>query len=166
MKKVKILFLACLAIGFYFLTGCSKSNNTNTTTKTPDSVYTSAWITLAMDSVAASQDWEQKIVAPAITSAVLQHGVLLGYGAFLNNNNDTVVNQALEFNMFQTFLVDTVWLQSGFNNSGLWYRYVVIPGHVLTTMGLTPMQARSLTYAELTKLIAPAAKKSESPTIQ
>jgi hypothetical protein len=92
--------------------------------------------------------------------------VVLGYGAYLNSANDTVVENALEFDMYQTFSVGNILLQAGFDNSGLWYRYVVVPGHVLTTKGLTPMQARSLTYAEITRIISPAAKQGNSPTIQ
>ena len=87
----------------------------------------------------ADSFYEQQISAPAITSAILQDGVVLGYGAYLDNNNDTLVANALEF-MLESFTVGNILLQ-GADNSGLWYRYVTIPGHVLTTKGLTPMQA-------------------------
>jgi len=110
-------------------------------------------------------NYEQTISAPAITSAILNDGVVLGYGAYLNQSNDTVVEQALEFDMFQTFSVGNILLQSGFDNSGLWYRYVIIPGHVLTTRGITPVEARSMNYAEIMKTFPPGARKSETPSI-
>ena len=164
MRKVTIFFLTATIIGIFSLISCSKTNNNTVTT--PDSVYTSAWITLAMDTVPTDQDWEEIVSAPAITSAILDNGVVLGYGAYLDANNDTVVSQAIEFDMFQTFYIGNILLQSGGDNSGLWYRYVTIPGHVLTTKGLTPIQVKSLTYAEVTKLFPPAAKQTASPTIQ
>lgn len=107
-------------------------------------------------------NYEETLPAPAITSSILQNGVILGYGAYLNQNNDTVEEAAIEFDMYQTFKVDSILLQAGFNNSGLWYRYVTIPGHVLATKGLTPAEVRSMSYAEITRMFSPAAKKSES----
>lgn len=164
MRKVKIFFLTAAVIGFFSLIGCSKSNNNSS--PSTDSVYTSSWTTLAMSFNSTDSDYEQNISAPAITSAILDDGVVLGYGAYLNNNNDTVVEQALEFDMYQTFSVGNIFLQAGFDNSGLWYRYVIIPGSVLTTNNLTPLEAKSLSYAEVTKLLSPAARKSNSPAIQ
>jgi hypothetical protein len=163
VRKVKIFFLTATVIGFFSLFGCSKSSNS---APAADSVFTSSWITLAMNYNSTDSDYEQQISAPAVTSAILNYGVVLGYGAYLNNANDTVVESAIEFDMYQTFSVGNILLQAGFDNSGLFYRYVIIPGHVLTTKGLTPMQARSLTYAEVTKLISPAANKATSPSIQ
>ncbi len=164
MKKVSIFFLTATIIGLFSLISCSKSSNKTVTT--PDSVFTSPWITLALDSSAADQDWEETITAPAVTSAILDDGVVLGYGAYLDLNNDTVVSAAIEFDIFQTFYVGNVFLQAGADDSGLWYRYVTIPGHVLTTKGLTPIQAKSLSYAEITKLFSPAVKSAGAPTVQ
>jgi hypothetical protein len=138
VRKVTIFFLTATIIGLFSLISCSKSNNNTVTT--PDSVFTSPWITLVMDSNSnTNQDWEEALTAPAITSAILDDGVVLGYGVIL----DAVAN-----------------------DNGLWYRYVTVPGHVLATKGLTPVQAKSLSYAEITKLFPPAAKNASSPTIQ
>jgi hypothetical protein len=166
VRQIKISLLAVVSIGFFSLIGCSKSNKNSTPAASgSDSVFTSRWITLAMTFNPIDSNFEDTLVAHAITAAIIDDGVVLGYGAYLNSNNDTVVEQAIEFDMFQTFLVNTVILQAGFNNSGLWYRYVTIPGHVLATKGLTPMEVRAMNYAEITKLFAPAATKSESPGI-
>jgi hypothetical protein len=165
VRKVTIFFLTATIIGLFSLISCSKTNNNTVTT--PDSVFTSPWITLVLDSNSSTLgDWEETISAPAITSAILDDGVVLGYGAYLDLNNDTVVSAAIEYDIFQTFYVGNIFLQSGANDNGLWYRYVTIPGHVLTTKGLTPIQAKSLSYAEITKLFPPAAKSASSPTIQ
>jgi hypothetical protein len=164
VRKVKIFFLTAAVIGFFSLIGCSKSNNSPASTS--DSVYTSPWTTLTMTYSTTDSDYEENISAPAITAAILDDCVILGYGAYLNNNNDTVVEQAIEFDMYQTFSVGNILLQAGFDNSDLWYRYVIIPGNVLTTNNLTPLEAKSLSYAEITRLLSPAAKQSSSPTIQ
>ena len=163
MRKVKIFFLACAAVGFFSLIGCTKNNTT--TVNHPDSVYTSNWVTLTFTPNYTDSLYEDSIMTSNITSAILQNGVVLGYGAYLDpNTQDTVESAALEFGIYQTFSVGKILLQSVYDNSGLWYRYVIIPGHVLTTKGLTPQQARSLSYAEATKL-ASAAKESTSATI-
>ena len=167
MRKVKVLFLASAIIGLFSLMGCTKNNNTTTTVNHPDSVYTSSWVTLAFTANYTDSLYEEKLAAPGITSAIIQSGVVLGYGAYLDpTTQDTVVSAALEFGIYQTFSVDTVFLQSVYNNSGLWYRYVAIPGHVLSTRGMTPIQARSLSYAEATKLFGSPAKKATAPTVQ
>ena len=110
-------------------------------------------------------DYEQQLGAPAITSSILQDGLILGYGAYLNQNNDTVEEAAIEFDMYQTFALNSILLQLGFDNSGLWYRYVTIPGHVLVAKGLTPRKSDQWSYAEVTKILTQAAKKSESPSV-
>jgi hypothetical protein len=164
VRNLKNIFLAATAIGFISLIGCTKNNTT--TIKSPDSVYTSNWTTLNMTANFTDSDYEQTISAPAITSAILNDGVILGYGAYLNNNNDTVVENAVEFDMFQTYSVGSILLQAGADNSGLWYRYVIVPGQVLAQKNLTKLEAKSLSYAEITKVLAPAAKQSTTPTVQ
>lgn len=164
MRKVSIFFLTATVIGFFSLTSCTKNNTT--TVNHPDSVYTSSWVTLAFTPNYTDSLYEQKISAPAITSAILQDGVVLGYGAYIDpTSQDTVESAVLEFGIYQTFSIGNILLQSVYDNSGLWYRYVIVPGHVLTTKGLTPQQARSLTYAEATKMFGSPAKQVKAPTI-
>jgi hypothetical protein len=165
VRKVTIFFLTAATIGFFSLTSCTK--NTTTTVNHPDSVYTSSWVTLAVVLNATDSLYEENITAPAITSAILQDGVILGYGAYINTGNqDTVESAALEFGIYQTFSVGNILIQSVYQNSGLFYRYVIVPGHVLTTKGLTPQQAKNLSYAEATKLFGSAASKSTAPAVQ
>lgn len=168
VRKVKIVLLAATVIGFFSLIGCSKSNNNNNDpASTSDSVYSSSWTTLSMTYNATDSDYEQTITAPAITSAILNDGVILGYGAYISpTTQDTVEEAAIEFDLYQTFSVGKILLQSGFDDTNLWYRYVIIPGNALTTKGLTPLQAKSLTYAEVTKLFGAATKRSATPTVQ
>ncbi|HEV3325458.1 MAG TPA: hypothetical protein VG052_07620 [Puia sp.] len=164
MRTVKIFFLAVIVIGLFSMIGCTKNNTTTVYTK--DSVFTSNWITLAMDSNSTNQDWEQTISAPAITASILDHGVVLGYGAYVINNTDTLVEQALEFNMFQTFSVGSILLQTGQDLSGLLiYRYVIVPGSILAGTKLTPQQLKSMNYTEVTKLLSTAGKTGSASTL-
>ena len=165
MRKVTIFFLTATTIGFFSLTSCTKNNTT--TVNHPDSVYSSAWTTLEVVLNNTDSLYEENITAPSITSAILRTGVILGYGAYINpNTQDTVESAVLEFGIYQTFSVGNIFIQSVYQNSGLFYRYVIVPGSVLTTKGLTPIQAKSLSYAEATKLFGSAATKVVSPAIQ
>jgi hypothetical protein len=163
VRKFKIFFLAAIVIGVFSMIGCTKK--TTTTVYTQDSVYSSSWITLAMTFSGTDSDYEQTISAPAVTSSILSTGVVLGYGAYVNNNNDTVEEAALEFDMYQTFSVGSIFLQAGFDNSGLFYRYVVVPGNVLAATKLTPAELKSMNYTEVTKLLSTTAKQAVASTL-
>lgn len=89
----------------------------------------------------------------------------MGYGAYVSTQGDTVEEAALEFDIYQTFSVGSILLQSNYDNSGLFYRYVIIPGNVLATTGMTRQQVKNMTYTEVTKVLSNAAKQSSSPSI-
>jgi hypothetical protein len=158
VRKFKIFFLSAIVIGVFSMIGCTKK--TTTTVYTQDSVYSSNWVALAMDSNATNQDWEQTISAPAVTASILSTGVVLGYGAYVVSQGDTVEEASLEFDMYQTFSVGSIFLQAGFDNSGLLYRYVVVPGNVLAGTKLTPAELKAMNYTEVTKLLSTTAKQA------
>ena len=163
MRKFKIFFLTAIVIGFFSMIGCTKNNTSTVYTK--DSVYSSSWVTLAMSYNTTDSAYEQTITAPAVTSSILNTGVVLGYGAYVNNNNDTVEEAALEFDMYQTFQVGAIFLQSGFDNTGLFYRYVVVPGSVLAATKVTPKELKAMSYTEVTKLLGTTAKQAAAPAL-
>jgi hypothetical protein len=162
VRKFKIFFLATVVIGFFSMVGCTKKDTT--TVYTRDSVYSSSWITLGMSFNGTDSDYEQTISAPAVTSSILSTGVVLGYGAYVNSANDTVEEAALEFDMYQTFSVGSILLQAGFDNSGLFYRYVVVPGSVLAATKVTPKELKSMSYTEVTKLLGTTTAKQAAPS--
>jgi hypothetical protein len=177
VRNLKIFFLASTIVGFFSLIGCSKSNNNNNNSSSgKDSIYYSQWMTIAMQPTDAGDTiYTETISAPKVTSAVADGGAVLSYlcEPGFPNTGDTTVTNAVEFGMYTTFVPGSIQLTTlGYLNdystsiTHLLYRYVVIPGTVLTTKGLTPKQARSLTYAEVTKLIGSPARQTESPTIQ
>jgi hypothetical protein len=163
VRKFKIFFLTATIAGIISMIGCTKK--TTTTTYTQDSVYSSNWITLAMTFNGTDSDYEQTITAPAVTSSILNTGVVLGYGAYISSSNDTVEEAALEFDMYQTFQVGSIFLQSGYDNTGLFYRYVVVPGNVLAATKLTPIELKSMSYTEVTKLLGTTAKQAAASTL-
>jgi len=173
VRKVTIFFLTATVIGFFSLIGCSKSNNNNNSSG-KDSIYYSPWLTITMQPTDAGDTiYEENISAPALTSAVAADGAVVSYlgEPGFPSTGDTTNETALDFGLYTSFVPGTITLTSlgylnDFTNYGFLYRYVIIPGNVLTTKGLTPKQARSLTYAEITKLFPPPAKETASPTIQ
>ena len=174
MRKVTIFFLTATVIGFFSLIGCSKSNNNNNSSG-KDSIYYSPWMTITMlPTDAGDTIYEENISAPALTSAVAADGAVVGYlgEPGFPSTGDTTVESAIDFGLYTSFTTGSIGLTSfGYlndfstSNSSFLYRYVIIPGNVLTTKGLTPKQARSLTYAEITKLFPSQAKETASPTI-
>ena len=164
MRKFKIFFLTATVAGIISMIGCTKNNTTTVYTK--DSVFSSNWTTLVMDSSSTSDGaWEQTISAPAVTASILDNGVVLGYGAYVSTGTDTVVEQAFEFGLYQTLSPGSIFLQSVFNNNGLFYRYVIVPGSVLAGTKMTPQELKSMSYTEVTKLLGTTAKQAAAPTL-
>jgi hypothetical protein len=184
VKNLKIGFLTAAAIGFIILmggmTGCTKK--TTTTVITPDSVYSSGWLDFSMTlNVDQNNDtaYISTFTNSAITPAVVNDGIVLSYLGFASGSgatSDTVAEQALEYDVLTNFQVGSVNIESfpfdngGFgdistSNSGLYYRYVIVPGRLLTTTGLTRQQLKSLNFTEVTKLLQSAPRSASSPAL-
>ena len=172
MSKVKIFFLASTVIGFFFLVGCSKSNNTTVQA----TVYYSPWLTITMAPTDAGDTiYEGTIAASKLTQTVINTGAVL---TFLGqpgypSTNDTAAESAVDYGLYSTLVPGSIQLLSlGYlhdfttSNSGFLYRYVIVPGTVLETTGMTKQELQSKSYAEATKLIAAAAQKASTPTVQ
>jgi hypothetical protein len=173
VRKLKIFFLASAVVGFFSLIGCSKSSNNNSSSNS-DPIYYSAWITIAEQPTNPGDTiFAETISAPKVTSAIVNNGAVLGYLGQPGSPSagDTTVESGVDFGLYSDFTVGSIDLVSfgldfSTSNSGLLYRYVIIPGTTLTTKGLTPMEVRSLSYAEVTKIFGSPAKQTATPTIQ
>ena len=172
MSKVKIFFLASTVIGFFFLVGCSKSNNTTVQA----TVYYSPWLTITMAPTDAGDTaFQGTIAASKLTQAALNTGAVLTYlgEPGFPSTGDTAVESAVDYGLYSTLVPGSIELLSfGFgndfstSNSGFLFRYVLVPGTVLETTGMTKQELQSKSYAEATKLIAAAAQKASTPTVQ
>lgn len=186
MKILKIGFLTAAAIGFIILmggmTGCTKK--TTTTIITPDSVYSSGWLNFTMTAETDQNNdtaYVSTFTNSKITQAVVNYGIVLSYLGYPSGSgatSDTVAEQALEYDVLTNFQVGSVSIESfpidqgGFgdlstdnSNSDLYYRYVIVPGSVLTTTGLTRQQLKSLNFTEATKLLQSAQRSASSPVL-
>jgi hypothetical protein len=138
-----------------------------------DSVLHSSWITLNVtidtftnmgqpDSI-----FFDTLTAPAITQAVLDSGVILSYVQNLFNNDGSIVN-VLDYSGYLevTYKVDEIDISVLSDISGAQFRYVVIPGSILTQSvsfkNYTKQQIRSMDFATATRLVNEATNKSGS----
>jgi hypothetical protein len=173
VRKLKIFFLAVTVIGFVSLTGGCKKTYT-TVVQNKDSVFSSGWLTISdtaeiIDNF-GDTGYIQTFKNSAITSAVVSDGVVLSYLGYVVATADTASQQASELAVSTLYQVGSVTIQSvppdnggigDLNGQGLFYRYVIVPGYVLTTNNLTKQQAKSMSYTEITKLLSTA--KTSSP---
>jgi hypothetical protein len=168
VKKFFHVSLAAVAVALVLFSSCSKGpkGDTGATGAAgpagPDNVFYSPWLTLTMtDSVEASFNNDtvavQNVFAPAITQPILDSGLVLEYIEVLDNNGNTIEENA-EANMECTLSLGAIYLNAPFDFSGFGFRYVAIPGSVLTTIestsGLSATQIKNLPYAQASKLVA------------
>ena len=169
MRKLKVIFsAAALVISIVSLIsvgGCTK--NTNNTYQTKDSVYHSAWITLSMTGTNHDSLWYEDIAAKSVTAAIIRGGAVLGYvGAA--SSGDTTALSASEYGLSQLLNVGNIEVQSYLTNqSGLLYRYVVIPGNVLTTTfkGFSQDQLKRMSFTDVEKAINAGASSGQGNTL-
>jgi hypothetical protein len=163
MKKLNLLFLVsslALFAGIVTTTSCSKSSSTPAA---KDSVLYSNWITLKMISQGVDNDpasptygyetFAEEVPAPAINKAIMNKGLILTYVQGVISGDTTVINA--EGLLSEFFYAGRIELSSvGIDYSGLKYRYVVIPGNILTNKynGVPVQQLKSMTYANSLKL--------------
>jgi hypothetical protein len=152
----------------FSVTSCKKT--TNNTTVVQDSIYYSAWSTLSMtqDVVSAGDTlYIQDITAPKITASVVSKGAVVAYYGYVSQSGDTAVfNEAeLGYESGVTFAVGLIEV-TGYNTdlSGALFRYVVIPGNVLTTSfnGMTQQQLNKMSFTDLQKTINSAKQTSKN----
>lgn len=114
------------------------------------------------------------VSASNITAAIVSGGAVLtylgepGYPAA----GDTAAESAVDFGLYSTLVPGSIELESfGYENdfstvnSGFLIRYIVIPGNVLATTGLTRQQLKSMNFTEVTKALHPASSQSPSPAL-
>ena len=172
VSKVKIFFLTATVIGVFSLIGCSKSNSS---TSTKDSVYYSPWLTITMAPTDAGDTaFTGTISASSITASVVRGGAVMTYlgSPGFPSAGDTAAESAVDYGLYSSFVLGSIDLLSfGYgndfstSNSGFVFRYVVIPGTILETTGLTRQQLSKMNYTEVTNLLHPASRQAPSPSL-
>jgi len=172
MKKLGLVAFAFMGM-VAIMSSCSKGNSTNTTTIKQDSVIHSPWITLSMSIIGTQANtsggtdtfYRQTITAPSITQRILDSGVVLTYLSFIDNTGATNMVSASPYFNPELILLGQIQLNStNVDWSTYSFRYVVIPGSVLSTnsvlKGLTKAQLKAADYS----VIANAVGLSKSST--
>jgi hypothetical protein len=166
MKHVKSL-LAVATIVIMGLIGCSKGSTGPAGPAGPagpDSVMYSDWITLNTPYNTNDSLFEDTIVAPAITSGIIDSGVILTYIQYPDQNNltHTVSVSSLGGFVFEDYIVGKINIGSpNVDLTGLLYRYVIIPGSKKTNgvtagkvKGYTPTELKAMSYDQLRQVLA------------
>jgi hypothetical protein len=172
VKNRTLLSLLTLATGIIIMmtTSCKKGDTGPAGAAGPDSVFYSNWITLQMTPQQGDTSFAQTIQAPAITSAILDKGSVVGYiltGDAINNADSSIVDANFFAN--QTFSVGKVELLAYYQDlTGNLYRYVVIPGTIAVTdvsgtvQHYTADQLKKMGYQQVSQLLSIPAKGAGS----
>jgi hypothetical protein len=165
VKKIKLLSLAGL-VAVIALASCSKGSNgaTGATGATgpagPDSVLHSAWIALAMTLSVSSGDstYTQNISASAITQNILDSGMVISYLEVIDNNGNSLVENAASILEVEYVVgaINVFGYGTYGDYSGYGFRYVIIPGTILTNSvlkGMSKAQIQNLSYDKLNAIV-------------
>ena len=137
----------------------------------PDSVLHSVWITLNTPLTSDSL-YEQAITATALTSRIIDSGVVLSYLGFPGSGTsgtDTAVFSISEASTYygpitQELFVGEIDLLALSDFTGVLYRYVLIPGSIVTNgidgKKYTKQQLQTMSYADVQKILALPAKST------
>ena len=179
MKKLTLVVFvfAALALG---MVGCSKSSSSPSTSATiKDTIYYSNWTTLNFtleyaDTTSFDSLFYEDITASKVTSTIISGGVVLSFigipGSGLNgaSGTDTLainISDLLGWSYGTTLSADllpgNIELYGNHSSlEGVLYRYVVIPGSVLTTnsvlKGYTKEQLKKADFATISKALSQA----------
>jgi hypothetical protein len=157
-----------MIITFGATVSCSKSSNNNSGSNSTDTVLYSNWIPLNMVIVGTPSDsnYEQKITASALTTSVLNKGLILVY-ANESGSGGQYINYVSDFGIYPTFANQAIYLdaygyagyQLSTNQIVDSVRYVIIPGRISTTSAggslqtYTPAQLKQMDYGTLSKVL-------------
>ena len=169
MKHVKSL-LAVATIVIMSLVGCSKGDTGPAGAAGPagpagpSNVMYSDWVTLNFTFNANDSAFEDTLLAPAITSGILDSGVILSYVQFTDANNTVHIQPIASLGsfFFEDFSPGHINLGSPFIDlSGYLYRYVIIPGTKKTNgataakvKGYTPTELKAMSYDQVQQVLA------------
>lgn len=160
MRKLKFVLSALtltMAIASLFsAAGCKKTY----TTVVKDSVYYSPWIKLSMTRQTSNGDtaFVQDLTASKLTASIIRSGAVLSYLGS-PSNGDTAIISASDYGLYQFLDVGLIEVQSygsqndfSYSTSGFLYRYVIIPGNVLSTTSLKDFSKDQLNKMKFTDI--------------
>jgi hypothetical protein len=124
----------------------------------------SDWITLNFTYNNLDSAYEDTLVAPAITSGILDSGVILSYVQFTDANKTVHIQSVSSLGsfFFEDFSPGHINLSSPFVDlTSYKYRYVIIPGTKKTNgattakvKGYTPTELKAMSYDQVQQVLA------------
>ena len=171
MKKIRTLLSA---VGVILLVGSFSCKKGDTGAvgpvgpvgpKGPDSVTYSPWIKLAFVDNTVHGQYEDTIIALSITKKILDSGVVLSYVNFEDSLGIYHVyplsSPIFYDNVYEDFSVGKINIGARYDFSGLPYRYVTIPGAMVTgnstekkIKGYTPAELKAMPFSQLQAVLA------------
>ena len=175
MRNLKLLVLAALTTGFFLTISCKKGDTGPAGPAGPDSVMYSSWTALTFDKVydqtTGDSAYAATVTAPQITTKVLNTGSVVGYLLLPDPvTGDSSAVNAINY-VTEYFTPGYVDIYAGADFSGIYYRYVIIPGKITITdskgnpLTYTSDQMKKMDYTTLTGLLSIPAKGSGSKQI-
>lgn len=177
MKKLISFSLAITVIAFS-ISGCSKGSAGPagpagaTGSAGPDSIIYTSWITLSTPLDTTDSLYEETITANALTSATLNSAVVESFVGLVQNSGDTAIFniydpqlQAIVGLFSQALFVGEIDIAATGDYTGVLYRYIIVPGSILTTSTFkqyTKEQIKTMSYTTVTKLLKEATTKASS----
>lgn len=168
MKNLKLLSVLSLVV-MLAIVSCSKTGSTGPAGPKgpagPDSVLHSAWISLNTPLNTNDSLYEAVITASGLTSDILDNGVVLSYIGFPGSGTsgtDTAVFSISEASnlvapISQALYVGEIDLFAISDYSGTLYRYVLIPGTIVTNgiagKKYTKQDLQKMSYADIQKIL-------------
>jgi hypothetical protein len=129
----------------------------------PDSVAYSAWIPLTFTYNTNDSLFEDTILAPAVTTGILDSGVILSYIQFKDQNNVVHIQtiSSLSNVISEDYSVGKINIIAFFDLTNFLYRYVVIPGSLKTgnstntkIKGYTPTELKAMSFEQVQQVLA------------
>jgi hypothetical protein len=175
VKNLKLCLLAVLTSGFFMTMSCKKGDTGPAGPAGPDSVMYSNWTALTFstvyDQTTGDSAYAASVTAPEITSKILNTGSVVGYFLVPDPvSNDSSAVNAINY-VSEFFTPGYIDILAGQDFSGVFYRYVIIPGKITVTdsdgnpQTYTRDQMNKMDYNTLTGLLKIPAKGSGSKQI-
>jgi hypothetical protein len=168
VRKLTFLILtATVSVIVISMVSCKKT--TTNTTVVKDSIYYSPWIAMSMQFNSTDSVYTEVFTNSKLTASVVSSGAVLTYYGYPSGTGDTVVldqsTMALYTYSQVAFTVDSIEVQtlypydltySASQGAGYLFRYVIIPGNVLSSTAyknLSRDQLNHLSFTDVSKAL-------------
>jgi hypothetical protein len=161
------MLTATVSVIVLSMVSCKKT--TTNTTVVKDSIYYSPWIAINMQFDASDSVYYELFTASQLTASIISSGAVLTYYGFPTGTGDTAVLDQSTMQLYSyaqiSFAPDSIQIltpygydltYSASQGSGYLFRYVIIPGNVLSSSAyknLSRDQLNHLSFTDVSKAL-------------